>query len=556
MAQKKEMRKKAQRRAPRPKGILWDRIELAVGLLAVLSIAALHLRVMLRAGALWRDEVSTVNLACKPTLGDFWHNLVFDPFPGLYFMTVRVWAATGWGGSDAGLRLLGFLVGLAILGALCWNARVIGLRFPFVSLLLLGFNPVVIRWGDSVRAYGLGTALILLTFGCIWRMIQSPTMPGIALAAIAAILSVQCMYQNTVLLFSICLGAIAICARKAQWKRALLPLAVGLAAALSLPPYIGVLRKAQDWTMLMKPPQVDFERFWQILSEAMSQPIPFAFWIWVILTAIALFAALQEHLDGTASDDFPRRRDLALFGAISLLTGLATFLTFLRIAGVPTQVWYYIPLLSFAALSLDTALAPTLNGGSARKWKLAIFVLISAFLAVPTWRALEARQTGIDRIAGELSRRVTAQDLVLISPWYLGITFQRYYTGSAVWVTVPPIDDLSIHRWDLLKAKMVSHDTIDPALQSIERTLKSGNRLWLVWSFSPLPKGTDPPTLPPAPESRWGWISDVYVEVWTLQANHFIETHQLQREEIEISPQSPINPFEDLSVEVASGWIP
>jgi hypothetical protein len=40
---------------------------------------ALHFNVMRHAGPLWRDEISSLNLATKPTLTEFWSSLTFDP---------------------------------------------------------------------------------------------------------------------------------------------------------------------------------------------------------------------------------------------------------------------------------------------------------------------------------------------------------------------------------------------------------------------------------------------------------------------------------------------
>jgi len=69
------------------------------------------------AGGLWRDEVNTINLASRRSLGE----IANDSFPIFMPLMVRVWSAMGLGESDMELRLLGVIIGLGILAAL-WVA--------------------------------------------------------------------------------------------------------------------------------------------------------------------------------------------------------------------------------------------------------------------------------------------------------------------------------------------------------------------------------------------------------------------------------------------------
>jgi hypothetical protein len=55
------------------------KIEFAVAGVLTLEIVALHFNVMRHAGPLWRDEISSLSLATKPTLTEFWSSLTFDP---------------------------------------------------------------------------------------------------------------------------------------------------------------------------------------------------------------------------------------------------------------------------------------------------------------------------------------------------------------------------------------------------------------------------------------------------------------------------------------------
>src|SRR6266403_1249799 len=61
------------------------RCELAAASLLTVFLVAFHAIFFLRAGPLWRDEISSLALATKPTLAEFWRSLPFDPFPACYF---------------------------------------------------------------------------------------------------------------------------------------------------------------------------------------------------------------------------------------------------------------------------------------------------------------------------------------------------------------------------------------------------------------------------------------------------------------------------------------
>jgi len=145
----------------------WQRAGLLTAMLITLWIAALHVLYLFHAGPLWRDEAGTVGFAAMPTLGEIWSNLRYDNFPPLFVAIARVWTLAGLG-SDFSYRLLGFLIGMGTLGVLWVCARKMGGKTPLLVLALYAANPVSIRVGDSLRPYGLGIALTLLTLALMW----------------------------------------------------------------------------------------------------------------------------------------------------------------------------------------------------------------------------------------------------------------------------------------------------------------------------------------------------------------------------------------------------
>src|SRR5436309_14746796 len=87
----------------RPHGALaWA--ELAAALLITALIVALNLRFSTEAGALWRDEVSTVELATRPTYADVLRSWSLDSAPALYPTLLRLWSSPWTGEQDGPLR--------------------------------------------------------------------------------------------------------------------------------------------------------------------------------------------------------------------------------------------------------------------------------------------------------------------------------------------------------------------------------------------------------------------------------------------------------------------
>ena len=104
-------------------------------------------------------------------------------------------------------------------------------------------------------------------------------------------------------------------------------------------------------------------------------------------------------------------------------------------------------------------------------------------------------------------------------PWYCGVTWNYYFDGAPGWTTVPPLRDLRIHRYDLLKEQMVRDDqqrVVAPVIERIRDTLKAGNRVWLVGGLPAPPSGTRVPTLPAASLGA-KWSGQTYETFWGMQ---------------------------------------
>jgi hypothetical protein len=199
-----------------------------------------------------------------------------------------------------------------------------------------------------------------------------------------------------------------------------------------------------------------------------------------------------------------------------------------------------------------------LSASTSRWWKVGGRVLLASGIALwsflPMWNAIHIRQTNVDLIAAKLEKAAESADMIVVVPWYLGVTFERYYKGAAPWTTLPPIEDHRFHRYDLLKRKMSARNPIDPVLKSMTEVLRSGHEVWIVGDLSVPQPGQTPPLLAPAPTEPFGWSEGAYTEAWSLQAGYLLQTRALSAEHVPLPENQPVNRYENAQLVIVRGW--
>src|SRR5579871_4665679 len=125
---------------------------------ATVAVIVLHFYFLAQIGGLYRDEVSSINLA----KGDL-ANISHDSFPVLFPLVLRGWNGLGLCGSDISARLLGVILGLGLVAVFWLAARWTRRAPPLWSLALVALNAWVIYYCAALRAYGLGSVLIALS---------------------------------------------------------------------------------------------------------------------------------------------------------------------------------------------------------------------------------------------------------------------------------------------------------------------------------------------------------------------------------------------------------
>lgn len=521
----------------------WPRLELLAAAALSLWIIFLHLTFLFHAGPLWRDEVGSIDFASMPTLSDIWQNLRYDNFPPLFLAVARAWTLAGMT-SDFSYRILGFCIGMGTLGVLWFGARGCGAGVPLLALALYAVNPLAIRVGDAMRPYGLGIALTMLALALTWKFVENPRPRSLFWATVVAVLSVQCLYQNVVFLAAFSLAAWAVTLARKQWKTAAQTLVIGAVAALSLLPHLGNMIKGRDWLAIASRP-VQLQELGSTLVSALNASGAWAVWFWAGLAAVAVGATL---LFGICSKAWKM-----IYFTTALVAAVLFHLFFLLRLGLQPRSWYFLILLAPAALALDAILA----GGSAPPLRLgrAGLALLLALLFVPACYAeVRLRQSNADLVAETLKQQTHPGDLILVSPWYYGVSLQRYF-GTNGFTTLPPMQEIRIHRYDLMKNQMESENPIGPLLQEVGRTLRSGHALWVAGLFQFPPPGPPQPVYPPY-HGGMNMADSTYFSSWMFQISRIVQARATSGGQVRIPVPggATIHPAEDIPLLVFRGW--
>jgi hypothetical protein len=539
---------------PRPKwGSFVVHPERIVAVALILAAGYLHVLVLTHAGALWRDEVGTLGLATLPEFAETWRMLIHNADPILFPVLVRTWAAVGLGSVDFGFRMLGFIIGLSLLAAIWFSARLMRLGWPVLSLALVAINPALVRWGDSLRPYGLGSALLLLVVGSVWSFVNGPSRNRYLMASILGLLSVQTLYQSAFFLLAICCAGALVYLRKGRPREAMATLCIGLPAALSVVAYAAPLIEARRWLAAQS---AGFHPFpmWIGFFEVLDSSVEGLHWVWLALLLLAVglgFATLATGSQ-TTSDD---QRDRSFFATLNLIIGTVVLLVYHGITKFQPYPWHWLPAMAFAAVNLEAAIA---GWAKSIQTLWLVFICFVSIASLPgTIRGAKYGHTNMAVIAAQTLRDAKPGDLICVYPWYLGITFARYYTGSAEWVTLPEVNDLRFHRYDLIEQDMLADKPIKPVLDRIQLALASGHRVWLVGGL-PGWKTTDTGAPNPSPvepqKSNNRWLAADYAYSRGAEVADFLSKHAQHSWSVGTPLDQGLIGFESARVFVVAGW--
>jgi len=538
------------------------KVEFALALAGTAFVLVILFLAAIYAGPLWRDETNTLNVALMPWK-DLWKNLPFESFPPLWLVLVRAWGIVGMADSDAGIRLLSFFVGASFLGSLWLCVRWIGGRTPTLSLALLGSLPAFVFAMSSNRAYGLAMCLLLLTFGAVWRLVESTTRTRMLLAGLTSLFFVQCLYYDIIFLGAMLLGGSVVALRRKAWKTLGALAGIGAASGATLLIYLPVIQKGSSYVRIV---QGDFglRVLWLKVKDALalrSSAEPPATggswiwpWLWLIVIAVVVAVNMQSQRPQSLSRERRHTADLALFSILALVSGCVGYGVFLLRLQFPTQSWYYMVAATLAAISLEGVLS--VRWSAPRPWgiaRVAFLVIMISCGGRWVWREAHTRRSNIDLVAAILNENAKVGDLIVVHSAFEGITFDRYYHGGARWVTIPPINSHKVHRSDLILAMMNQRNAMAPTIADARDTLGSGKSVWVVGRVrvvGPEQLSSAPP--PVSQAASWNLLP--YWEYWPGQLTADMLGHGAQVHTLTAQLDVPVNFFEDVPLLRFSGF--
>src|SRR5467141_1355805 len=345
-----------------------------------------------------------------------------------------------------------------------------------------------------------------------------------------------------------------ICLFQRRFKHALVILAISAVAVLSLLPYIPAYSRARDWNILVRGAPTSYS-LWKHFEVALGNPgynIPA---VWYAI-AVGLAGVIIFRIYKARGMQFDPQQVMIWFAISVCVLSVTGCYLFLRVLSYTTSVWYYLAFTCVVAAALDMIASSLCTADWLRLFRLGFGS--AALIAAPfaDWSAITERQTNVDLVAQSVSTRAAAHDLVVVVPWQFGIPFHRYYRGTAPWVTIPNISEHQVHRYDLIKAKMISAHPIDDLTEAVRTTLTGGNRVWLVGGLN-LPRPEEGAmVLLPAPASRFKWDNRAYTDSWWQQLSVFAVVNANKVDSVPL-PQpgsSRMSELEQTSLTVVEGW--
>jgi len=501
------------------------------------------------AGALWRDECAVVNLARMPSVGEIVRNFQHEAFPVPFPLLVRAYT-TVFGTSDPALRAFGFIVGLALVSAVWVTAKVIGRGPPLIALALLGFNATVVCWGTTVRGYGLGATFVVLTFGAFVALLIRPSTSRLIFATLTSLVAVQCLVHNLAIVAAFTVSAGFVSLVRHDLKHLVLFLGILALCFISFLPYLDAY--SSSWSEIVEFP-VTARLLWNQFTFALGNPNPEMAWFWRIAFVVLLIMAARQ-LSFSRRDRSSTEWKLVLFALLSSIVSPLFYYMFLQTLSYLTRSWYFIALIAAVAISLDCLAAVLCNATWARIGRLSFATIALVVLPINAWPTITQRQTNIDFVAQKIASEAKPTDLIVLSPWQYGISFNRYYHGRTPSITLPAISDLRVHRYDLFREKMLAEHPIADVLEKIRQTLGDRNRVWIVGGIKLPPNGQAPRDLPPARCEKGVWDNVAYSDAWQEQLGAFIREHSERGQTVSLPITGPVNPFEDVSLMLVEGW--
>jgi hypothetical protein len=121
-------------------------------------------------------------------------------------------------------------------------------------------------------------------------------------------------------------------------------------------------------------------------------------------------------------------------------------------------------------------------------------------------------------------------------------------------MTVPPLADHSVHRFDLIQKMMADPQVMAPVLSKIESTLRAGGAVWVVGGINEVSGTNAPGPLPPPPLPHSGWNETPYRMCWNNQLGWLLRRNATNIETLDKGFADDVNLNERVPFYKVTGW--
>ena len=496
-----------------------------------LWLVFLHIYRVSHAGGFWRDEISSIQVALSQNWKSLYNTQADDSFPLLNVTCIRIWnnifnsSERTISQADFIIRLYGMIAGLFLAWCVLTSRISKNSSFRQFSWTLFAISPVVIIWGDSLRAYALGTALIVLFLGNIFEISINKILKKkyVIKSIILGILAVWALYGNAFLILAICMGGAAYPLLNCEWKKVVVIISIGLLAGMSMLlniPTINKLIEIKD----IAAHYISLKTIIYTLIKSISAGGVRFLYLWAlgfsILFYITIYIIFWETL--SKENEFIKRKAFFIF--ITSVSSAVLFIVYIKCVDQYPQDWYYIPLCALQVCLIDAAVTLYKPNPKLLKAGLTITILIILSSAPNTLDKLSIKMTNVDSVASELELVCRKNDLILISDQYNASTFLHYYKGFSDVQIYPPCsryEMASSSRIPILSAIKDGDNAIAPLLNKIKNTLQSGGTVWYVGDPSVFPLNSVP-SIPPNVIFQGVWKPGPFLYCWGAQTVNYL----------------------------------
>lgn len=461
-----------------------DRLNAFLTAVLCLTLVVISWRSITSMGAFWRDEVNTLVIANSP-----WKETLeiykYDTMPLGSILLYKAWLVfTPFLSTYASLRCLGFLVSLGVIFSIWWTSRELGQKTPCIAYGLLILSPLILRHEQSLRPYGPGTIFAVLALGASWRVLERKRTSDLLLLGLLSVLNMQFLFMNTILVSGATFAAATAALIHKDGRLSLKLILAGGLPLLSLAVYRPIFSEMVKFSPITRLESVQLSSLLGALQQLTEGVWPRAKYIWAVIILVGAIAMLVNLL---------RRKSHGpeVFLLPYLFAGPGCTAVFFILTKTPLSPWYLIPPLVVTGVTTGAYLESQVSRSPKMAPAKGLAICVASLLILrPSINAVDFRQTNMDLVASYLQQHASPNDFILIVPWFLGVSFNYYYSGQTPRDTVPPLGNPRIHRYDLLKAKLSMRDPMNDLTRKLSATLRSGNRVWIVGELPPPPPAT------------------------------------------------------------------